>query len=77
MGGRTVRIFWGAVLGTVLNLGLFTGFAYLNGTPVPSVRTPAALLTYPTGSAAATLVVAGIVYFLCLLVCALIPRASE
>ena len=66
------------MVGTVLNLALFTGFTYLNGTPVPTVKTPATLLTYPTGSVTNTLVIAGVVYFLCLLVtCILIPRKTR
>ena len=70
-----MRIFWGAVTGTVLNFGLFAGFTYLNGTPVPSARTPVALLNYPTGSWVTTLVVAFVMYFLSLLVsCVLIKR---
>ena len=70
-----MRIFWGAVLGTVLNLGLFGGFTYMNGTPVPSIKTPVALLTYPTGSVTDTLVIAGVVYFFCLTACALRRRS--
>jgi len=70
-----MRIFWGAVLGTVLNLGLFGGFAIANGTPVPSIKTPVALLTYPTGSVTDTLVIAGVVYFFCLTACALRRRS--
>ena len=61
------------MLGTILNLALFAGFAYMNGTPVPSVKTPVALLTYPTGSVTDTLVIAGVVYFFCLAACVL-PR---
>ena len=67
-----MRIFCGTMLGTVLNLGLFAGFTYLNGTPVPSVKTPVALVAYPTGSVTDTLVIAGVVYFFCLTACA--PR---
>lgn len=70
-----MRIFLGAAGGTMLNLILFGTFTYLNGTPVPSVKTPGALLAYPTGSWVTTLAITGIVYFLCLLVtCVLIPR---
>ena len=70
-----MRIFWGAVLGTVLNLALFTFCTYLNGTPVPSIRTPVALLAYPMDSATGTLVTAGIIYFISLVItCILVPR---
>ena len=72
-----MRIFWGAILGTVLNLALFTGFAYMNGTPVPSVKTPVALLAYPTGSVTDTLVIAGVVYFLCLAATCIRRRPSS
>ena len=70
-----MRIFCGTMLGTVLNLGLFAGFTYLNGTPVPSVKTPVALVAYPTGSVTDTLVIAGVVYFFCLTACALRRRS--
>ena len=70
-----MRIFWGAVLGTVLNLGLFAGFTWANGTPVPSVYSPAVLLRYPTGSISDTLLIAGVIYFISLVItCLIIPR---
>ena len=72
-----MRIFCGTMLGTVLNLGLFAGFTYLNGTPVPSVKTPVALVAYPTGSVTDTLVIAGVVYFLCLVATCLRKRSPE
>lgn len=73
-----LRVFLGAVAGTMINLGFFGWLTALNGTPVPSARTPTALLAYPTGSVTATLVVAWAVYFTCLLVsCVLIPRRTR
>jgi hypothetical protein len=73
-----LRIFWGFVLGTVLNLIAFSVFATANGTPVPSWRSLRAMLAYPTGSIAATLAFAWLLYFLCLIpFLAFPPRKPE
>ena len=63
-----IRIWWGFVLGTVFNLGLFMAITWANGTPVPSVLTPVALLEYPTGSVWATWAMAAVIYFIALVV---------
>jgi len=58
-----LRVFLAFASGTAVNFGCFLAFTYANGTPVPSVRTPLALVSYPTGSAWTTLLVAGVIYF--------------
>lgn len=73
-----LRIFWGFVLGTVLNAAIFGTITWANGTPVPSVRTPVALLTYPTDSVWLTVVMAWVIYTGSLIItCWLIPPARE
>ena len=57
-----LRLFMGFVLGTTLNGIIFTGFTWVNATPVPSMRTPGALLRYPTGNPWLTLGISGFLY---------------
>jgi hypothetical protein len=72
-----LRIFWGFVLGTIVNFAFFGAIATANGTPVPSVHSPVALLTYPTGSVAATVGCAWVIYAVCLVItCGIFPRRN-
>jgi len=74
-----LRVFLGFVAGTVLNFIFFGLFATANGTPVPSVHSPRALLAYPTGSVITTCALAWLVYFFCLAVTCVVfsPRNSS
>jgi hypothetical protein len=72
--GWGLHFFLGFIIGTVLNFLIFGVFAWLNGTPVPSWRDPALILSYPTGSALDTFLIAAVVYFLCLVfTCVIFP----
>jgi hypothetical protein len=74
----TLRIFLAFVLGTVANLAIFGVIATANGTPVPSWRSPHALLMYPTDSVAGTVVLAWVVYFLFLVItCVIFPKRNS
>lgn len=72
-----MRFFLAFMLGTAGNLAVFSTFTWMNGTPVPSARTPWALLSYPTGSSALTLVISFLIYFLFLVICVLFPRRNN
>lgn len=57
------RVFWGFVLGTVFNMTFFIWLVFSNGVPAPSIRTPIALLAFPTGNAFVTWLIAMVIYF--------------
>ena len=65
-----LRLFFGAILGTVFNFAMFWAVMSFNGTPVPAWRDWQALLTYPMGSMGLTVGLAAFWYVFSLMLCA-------